>query len=600
MKVSELKNKEWKVAQQVITYDAEYANEVMKEIPLGYINKSICGCGLTTVALENAVDTIIAVPTINLVVNKVAQYPNERSTRELLAVYGETPYEEIVAYVQKQITLNNPVKIMVTYDSLSKVKFVLDKIPTSILVIDESNRLLTTTELKTNSKESSKSTDAISRLMTIAEEYKERVSFISATPIPLDYMPQWVRFLPNIKLEWKNTIKAVPYIMERGFVTKALREEIILPLLDNESITIEGLTFSKVVVFINSVVAINDIIKKCNLPLEDVRVVVGDSLSNDMKLPKKIKRLDYEENRKTGSLTKYTFITSSAFDGIDLYDEDAISVVVSNSTKSFQMLDIATDLKQAIARIRTKSNPNYGKYIYLYNQSVFDKSEEDLLEAISGVQHKLGKSISLYEVAKETDLLEGWMEDEDFIGYTIYNPETDSYTLNEMRFEADKYYLLEVRNQYKLGFDMRGSLEDAVEVEPIEIEYIEFGDMVKHFNAQTDKANVSWGRYAGKTNWIECIQRAYKILGKVTTDYDRLVKAIEAVESTPSALNTEVRSSFSVGQEYSRNDVKTKLQKIYNKLGINRKAKWNDLDEIMTVKHKKVSGERVVEVLSKK
>ncbi len=34
-------------------YKAEYANEVMETIPHGYIDKTICGCGLTTVALEN-------------------------------------------------------------------------------------------------------------------------------------------------------------------------------------------------------------------------------------------------------------------------------------------------------------------------------------------------------------------------------------------------------------------------------------------------------------------------------------------------------------------------------------------------------------------
>ena len=41
-----------------------------KEIPNGYVNKTVCGCGLTSVALENDLDTIIAVPTIYLAINK--------------------------------------------------------------------------------------------------------------------------------------------------------------------------------------------------------------------------------------------------------------------------------------------------------------------------------------------------------------------------------------------------------------------------------------------------------------------------------------------------------------------------------------------------
>src|SRR5690606_19495910 len=85
-----------RVWTNVRKYDAEYASQVMDKIPLGYINKSICGCGLTTVAIENSVPTIIAVPTINLVLNKVSQYPNERSDIKVLGVYGDTVFEDIL------------------------------------------------------------------------------------------------------------------------------------------------------------------------------------------------------------------------------------------------------------------------------------------------------------------------------------------------------------------------------------------------------------------------------------------------------------------------------------------------------------------------
>ncbi len=47
-------------------YEAEYASEVLSSIPTGYIDKTVCGCGLTTVALENAESVIIAVPSIEL------------------------------------------------------------------------------------------------------------------------------------------------------------------------------------------------------------------------------------------------------------------------------------------------------------------------------------------------------------------------------------------------------------------------------------------------------------------------------------------------------------------------------------------------------
>lgn len=69
-----------------LKFEAEFASQVLQTIPDGYIDKTICGCGLTTVALENNVNTVIAVPTIYLAINKSEQYPNERYKGNVLAV----------------------------------------------------------------------------------------------------------------------------------------------------------------------------------------------------------------------------------------------------------------------------------------------------------------------------------------------------------------------------------------------------------------------------------------------------------------------------------------------------------------------------------
>ena len=124
-------------------YNTEYANQVMNFIPPGYVDKTVCGCGLTSVAIENEVSTIIAVPTIYLAINKAKQYPNERFGGKVLPVWGETEWGEIEFYRYT----NRPNKIIVTYDSLSKVNYLLEKFDYK-LVIDESNQLLSNTNLK--------------------------------------------------------------------------------------------------------------------------------------------------------------------------------------------------------------------------------------------------------------------------------------------------------------------------------------------------------------------------------------------------------------------------------------------------------------------
>ena len=147
-----------------IYFNTEYVNQKkdFKEIPNGYIDKTICGCGLTSIALENNLDTIIAVPTIALVDNKINQYPNERYKGSIFGVKGGISDKDIEKYVYQQRVLKMPIKIMVTYDSLYKLESLFD---TCKLVIDESDQLLKATKLKITTK--NKDIDVITYLFNI-------------------------------------------------------------------------------------------------------------------------------------------------------------------------------------------------------------------------------------------------------------------------------------------------------------------------------------------------------------------------------------------------------------------------------------------------
>jgi hypothetical protein len=76
--------------QIILNYDKEYATQAMSDIPAGYIDKSICACGMTSVALENNKNVVMAVPTIFLSMNKADQYPNSRSNNTVLPVWGDS------------------------------------------------------------------------------------------------------------------------------------------------------------------------------------------------------------------------------------------------------------------------------------------------------------------------------------------------------------------------------------------------------------------------------------------------------------------------------------------------------------------------------
>lgn len=289
---------------RTIYFETEFAGQKagFNEIPIGYIDKTICGCGLTSIALENHLSTIIAVPNIPLVVNKVSQYPNNRYDGEIYGVYGTTTKDDINQYVERCKLRKKPIKIMVCYDSLCKVEYLLKECR---FIIDESDQLLKNIGLKIKDKRGD--IDVYSYLLEKAEKNKDKVSFISATPIPIEYLPKWIGELEQIKLVFSNTIKITPMMMKRQYPYKSLQEEIIRPIKTTGAVTIGDREIRKVIVFINSVENILKIVRECQLNPEDVAVLCGDNTRNDFKI-RGYKRIDRPDN-----LPRYTFITSSGF-----------------------------------------------------------------------------------------------------------------------------------------------------------------------------------------------------------------------------------------------------------------------------------------------
>ena len=568
-----------------LKFNAEYASDVLDVIPAGYIDKTLCGVGLTTVALENDIHTIVAVPSVELIRNKVAQYPNDRCDKVILGVYGGVSIEDVNRYAGN----TKVIKIMVTYDSLWKVEHLL---VCCQLIIDESNKLLNSSSLKSTGKREAKSTDVTTTVFNIAERYKETVSFISATPTPLSYMPKWISEINQIKMEWSNTVKAKPILMERTYPFKSLQSEVLVPLRNNGSITLGNAKITKVIVFINSVDTIVKCIKEAELNADDVAIIAADSVQNDVKIK------GYNRLTNPKKLPKYTFITSSGFEGIDLEDSEAISIIVSNTAKSYQMIDMLTDLKQAISRQRIKSNPNYDKFVYIYNQSIFSKTTEELMKELDEKESSLKDACYLWEVAKTSDKRNGFKyteENADFKAYTNFEQETESYVLNHNLFQADKYFILNIREQYKKGFDIKGNYEECTVIEAPEVlENVTYEQLVNIYN---ETGNID--DYKHKENYYKLIMDSVKLYGKVWSNYTYATQMVDNYSNEYNRVVITVHSKFKVGERYTTKEVKDKLTKVYAEFGIGRKAKSTDLQEFMTVREVNTRGTRLVEIISK-
>ncbi len=545
--------------EEIIKLNVEYATQAINKIPLGYINKSVCGCGMTSVALENDINTILLVPNIELATNKAQQYPNERTRNTLLPIWGETSAEKIVQYV----STTNVIKIVCVYDSLHKVEHLLDRCR---LIIDEEQELLPLSRNPDRAK-------AISKLFEVASKYRDKVSFISATPTPLKYLPPWVSEIPQITYEWSHTFKAVPILYKHCHPFRVLRHEILAPLNENKKVTISGKTFSKVIVFMNTVEQIAKIISDVNIDRSKCAVICGDNIRNDLKI-KGIPRLNNPSN-----LPIFTFITASGFKGIDLYDKETMTVVVSNTQKKWQMVDILTDLKQAVSRQREKDNPNYGSYIYIFNQTEFTKSEEELIGDLDKIREKITASVKLWAMANDQNLLKGWTSDNDIQAYTHLID--GRLEMNEMAFSADRYFILELRKQYVKGFDILGNFEKSTSIEahklPADITYAQ---VAEYFNKNHKDGTIDWGAYSHKINWIETITNCYKIYGKVWENVTHTNQMIKSAGDPHAQLQTHLKTKLKEGNTYSVKYVKGILKDIYKEIKIDRVANTTDLNTL--------------------
>ena len=140
------------------------------------INKSVCGCGLTTYALTNSENWIVLVPTKALILNKKAQIS------EIFSVDGDTPQEEIETYVWHR----KKIKIICTYDSFYKIESLIGRCR---VLVDE---VQTFFKNYSNKVDLEKNRNLYRTTLEICEKHKDYVTFVTATPIPIEYFPQWM------------------------------------------------------------------------------------------------------------------------------------------------------------------------------------------------------------------------------------------------------------------------------------------------------------------------------------------------------------------------------------------------------------------------
>lgn len=294
----------------IITKEYKYLGEypLFKEngLPVGYlIDKGKVGCGGTSIALEDGKDTIICVPFVSLIKNKMQKYNTDGKVNVLGVYEGVTTYE-IREYLNTKKVAK---KIMCTYDSLAKVAGIIGY--NYFLLIDELHLLFIQYVFRNKA------------VRTVLDEYKKfkEWSFLTATPIEYDLMLEELKDIPTFKIDWEDKTEVKVNAVQCKYVGATVKKVI------NDFL--EGKVFGNAHFFVNSVEFIATMIKNCNLTNENTRIIFSKNNESYKHTCQGV-----TNGETTDPVKKINFYTSTCFEGCDLFDTEGKIYIISESTKA--------------------------------------------------------------------------------------------------------------------------------------------------------------------------------------------------------------------------------------------------------------------------
>ena len=329
----------------------KYLSDIMQELPVNCLfNKGKTGCGGTELVLRGKKNAIIAVPYVNLILNKLDKNSEHEDRRnEILGFYWGIEEGEVEGYIKSHEVR----KIIVTYDSLPKLMNIIARINGDerkgfeeyFLLVDEWHCLFKYYEFRR---------DAIRNLLVIARKFKE-VTYMTATPILQNFTLTELKELPVKEVQWEEAskLKVVlyqsnkPLVMFQKFVSDRLKEK-------------QEYNYH---VFMNSVEMICDLLEEIRIPTDNCKIVCSGNNEQNLKKLKKINPA-YEIAFPDSPAKKLNLYTSTAFEGCDIHDPDGINIIISSAHKEQTMLDVRTTVPQICGRIRDSKYKDTLYYIY--------------------------------------------------------------------------------------------------------------------------------------------------------------------------------------------------------------------------------------------
>lgn len=588
------------------------------------LNKTVTGCGGTSLFLNSSIDVVIISPRLQALKDKHEQHPDtflfhspytnngkraddiKRLMSELnnyISFCGSTPF-----------TTKKYAKVLVTLDSCDKVIDVLKKnaaINKFLFVVDEFQCLMGDATFK--------GTTDMNFLIRLDCEAKN-ICYLSATPIPdmyLDFVPQF-KGLPYIKLEWDPDVLEEPNVMEIQMKKDESAEKICSSIIRDfktngyfERKTVNGQVVysTEACIFLNEVRSIINIIVKNNLKPDEVTILCSEGKVSG--LPKGFKTGGLCTDKYNPRNKTFTFCTKASFEGVDFYSTNAMTYVFINAGKEWQTLDIMLDIPQILGRQRLDINP------FRHDAVIYYKTKPNCLSE---------QEFRLQQTAME-------LETEQFINGFNNAPDSMKERLiklvrdraDDKKFIDDYVDVLQVNGRQTLGINtlvqmamwnkwhqrshyynnscqLMASIQSAIakNVKPNEVKNFEawyysakdndrlkgYSDFRKTnqkcapFILQNPFIDIHYHDWYDKLGYDELARLNFDVQ-KVEQEYDYYCNHEPIIQ--------KCRETFTVGNFYTKPEVKNILQQIYDGLGlVGKKAKANELEVYMNIQERMV------------
>ena len=584
--------------------DANYLGEIPEftDLPSNCrFNKVLTGCGGTTVALSNDIPYVVCMPYVSTIKNKM-EWCNEHEIT-VLPVYGGISTTGDIAEFEGR-------KIMVTYDSLNLVvKGLGERVKDYKILIDEYHVLVNSGAFRYN---------AVNEVLKLYKEFGAHV-FMTATPIKIDYLPKVLQSIPEVTVKWDNL-----HLVTLDY--SAIENNQLYPVVANIACQyIDGKIEGNAYFFLNSVQGIIDVIgylKKLDITQDSVRIVCSDSDQNRERLDETIGS-KYAISSLSDFPRKLNFVTSTAFEGSDLYDEQGVTYIISDGRKAHTKYDIMTTIPQIIGRNRDAKGKNKHWAKVIYSPSPYcDLEESVFVEYVKKNLEKAEKTVkSYYNLEDETAryyMLEGIKKENST--YLVVNG--DNIEVNETAKCAEMQQFNAIHHTYYVKRDSQGKPLQSREshtkpingvpyrfnsVPPEDItlnrlesirlgiqrkSFMELVELYKQYNhklqilSESDERDKELIEY-----YYPLIPEAFEKIGYekiVALDYRKQRIKAELLKQKTLSNPAKVRDlldtyTYSVGKKIPFNTIKADLQEAFNMLEIDRIATAKNLESIFDV-----------------